>query len=118
MAFLSENMGIKGLLQYISDYKAVMLCCIADGAYSNVLMDNHQWLLASCNLGIIERNCPYHYLLRINKSVLVNRDCIRMIDYNWCVIVIADVGMFGLSDRCRNKLKAYLRQNGFLILQK
>jgi dTDP-4-amino-4,6-dideoxygalactose transaminase len=118
MAFLSENMGIKGLLQYMDDYKAAILYCIADGAYSNVTMDNRAELLISYNLKVIEDCCPNHYLVRINKSMLINVNCIQMIDYYWYVIVLDCGGMFGIHDRYIFKLKACLRNNGFIILPK
>jgi DNA-binding LytR/AlgR family response regulator len=118
MAYLSENMGIKGLLHYLDDYKTVIDYCIADGSYSNVILDNHTKLLVSCHLKLIENCCPYHYLIRINKSVLVNLNCIIMIDYNWYVVVLDHCGMFGISDDCMYKLKAYLRNYGFIILPK
>lgn len=118
MAYQSENFGIKALLRYLREYKTFIVYCSANGTTTNVWFSNNEMRQVSCNIGEIQRQCPYGYLLRIHKSRLVNYSCINMVDFK-CRLVRLDCNeVYGISVLAMKNIEGYLLRKGLMVIQK
>jgi len=116
MTTLSTDFGVKALLLYLKEYKAFIVYCIADGLCTDVYFDNGEMRQVSCNIGAVEKVCPYHYLFRIHKSVSVNFYCIEEINLKWRCVLLDHWEMFLISDRVFRRLTANLNNLGYEII--
>ena len=118
MASHSCGFGIISLLRFLKEEKTFIVYCKANGSTTTVWFSNNQMRHVSCNIGKIEKQCPYNYLFRFHKSRLVNIHSITMIDYKFNLICLGYGEMHQISIKALKYIDERLLKEGYEIIQK